>query len=549
LVHVLNKNGLWIEKYAFLHFAMHVLCTFRQIFKTTNKMRKRLFTTGLMSLLVTTAISLHAQPAPVPADSSATAIPKAEKSVTHHSSKIDGKIVNYTATAGTILLKNEKDESIALYGFTAYTKDGEADASKRPVTFVYNGGPGSSSVWLHMGAVGPRRVVVNDPDVTPPPPYKLEDNTSSILDVSDIVMIDPVGTGLSHAVGKAKNKDFWGVDQDIKSVSQFIKQYITDNDRWNSPKYLLGESYGTMRSAGVVDYLQESMGMSVNGVILVSVVLDLRTLTFQKGDDISFVLHLPTYAAVAWYHNKLANKPASLESFLKEVREFAGGAYSEALMKGDRIDAAEKEQVLNKLAAYTGLSKDYLAKANLRVSEPQFTQELLRADHQTVGRLDARYKGINQNLLSEFSDFDPQSSAISPAYTALFMNYYYGDLKVNKNNTYHISAYSAEGFDWDWKRNRGGGGGDPSTPNTGVDMADAMSKNPNLKILVLNGYYDLATPFYATEYTMDHLGLEKNIKANITMKYFEAGHMMYVSPASLASFKKEVASFILGTSK
>ncbi|MBS1915891.1 MAG: carboxypeptidase [Bacteroidetes bacterium] len=509
-------------------------------------MRKVLIFNCLMAMIV---VNLYAQAPPAaPAAPDTSISTKPEKSVTHHSSKIDGKIVNYTATAGTLLLKNEKDESVALYGYTAYTKDGETDATKRPVTFVYNGGPGSSSIWLHMGAVGPRRVVVNDPDNTPAAPYKLEDNANSILDVTDIVMIDPVGTGLSHAIGKAKNKDFWGVDQDIKSVSQFIKQYVTDNDRWNSPKYLLGESYGTMRSAGVVDYLQENIGMAINGVVLVSVVLDLRTLTFQKGDDISYILHVPTYAAVAWYHNKLTNKPANLEAFLKEVREFAGGEYADALMKGDRLDGAEKEQVLNKLSAYTGLSKDYLLKANLRVNEPQFTQELLRNEHQTVGRLDARYKGINQDLLSEYSDYDPQSSAISPAYTALFMNYYYGDLKVNKNNIYHVSAYGAEGFDWDWKRSRGGGG-DAVTPNTGVDMADAMSKNPNLKILVLNGYYDLATPFFGTEYTMDHLGLEKKIKSNISMKYFEAGHMMYVNPTSLAQFKKEVASFILDTSK
>jgi carboxypeptidase C (cathepsin A) len=505
-------------------------------------MRKKIRMAALV-VLSASAISVYAQPSPTP--NPTDTIPKADRSVTHHSAKIDGKLVTYTATAGTLLLKNEKDESVALYGFIAYTKDGEADISKRPVTFVYNGGPGSSSLWLHMGAVGPRRVVLNDPDVTPPPPYKLEDNTNSILDVTDIVMVDPVGTGLSHAVGKAKNKDFWGVDQDIKSVSQFIKQYVTDNDRWNSPKYLLGESYGTMRSAGVVDYLQETMGMEINGVILVSVVLDLRTLTFQHGDDISYVLHLPTYAAVAYYHNKLANKPSNLESFLKEVREFAGGQYSSALLKGDRIDPAEKEQVLTKLAAYTGLSKDYLLKANLRVNEPQFTQELLRNEHQTVGRLDSRYKGVNQDLLSEYSDYDPQSSSISPAYTALFMNYYYGDLKVNKNYNYHVSAYSMEGFDWDWKHSRSNFG-DAATPNTGVDLADAMSKNPNLKILVLNGYYDLATPFYGTEYTMEHLGLEKKIKDNISFRYFEAGHMMYIQPNALASFKKEVAAFIAG---
>jgi len=504
---------------------------------------RKLFHIACIIILSASTICVHAQPSPNLPDSAA--LTKPDKSVTHHTAKIDGKLFSYTATAGTILLKNEKDEAVALFGFTAYTKDGETDASKRPVTFVYNGGPGSSSIWLHMGAVGPRRVVLNDPDVTPPPPYKFEDNTYSILDVTDIVTLDPIGTGLSHAIGKAKNKDFWGIDQDIKSVSQFIKQYVTDNDRWNSPKYLLGESYGTMRSAGVVDYLQEGMGMEINGVILVSVVLDLRTLTFQKGDDISYVMYLPTYAAVAYYHNKLANKPSNLEAFLKEVRDFAGGQYSSALLKGDHIDPAEKEQVVTKLSAYTGLSKDYLIKANLRVNEPQFTQELLRNEHQTVGRLDSRYKGVNQNLLSEYSDYDPQSSSISPAYIASFMNYYYGELKVNKNYNYHVSAYSTEGFDWDWKHNKSGFG-DAVTPNTGTDLADAMSKNPNLKVLTLNGYYDLATPFYGTEYTMEHLGLEKKIKDNISYRYFEAGHMMYIQAASLAGFKKEVAAFITG---
>lgn len=504
-------------------------------------MRKMYYTALVLLLSVSTGSTYSQQTKKEETDS----IPKPFTSVTRHAAKIGDKMVNYTATAGTLLLKNEKGEPIEIYGFTAYTKDGETDLSKRPVTFVYNGGPGSSSLWLHMGAVGPRRVVLNDPDATPAPPYKLEDNNSSILDVTDIVMVDPIGTGLSYAVGKAKNKDFWGVDQDIKSVSGFIKQYVTDYDRWNSPKYLLGESYGTMRSAGVVDFLQERLGMEINGVILVSVVLDLRTLTFQAGDDISYILHLPTYAAVAYYHNKLPGKPANLEAFLKEVRAFAEGEYATALMKGNNLEPAEKDKVLDKLSAYTGLSKDYLTKANLRVTEPQFTQELLRNEHETVGRLDSRYKGINQNLLSEYSDYDPQSSAISPAYTALFMNYYYGDLKVDKKYDYHVSAYGAEGFNWDWKRARNGEGF-AVTPNTGVDMADAMSKNPNLKVVAFNGYYDLATPFFATEYTMDHLGLEKSVRDRISFKYFDAGHMMYIKPSELAKFKKYVADFITG---
>jgi len=507
-------------------------------------MRKTILILTICLLALSTVYAQTAAPA-VPDTSANT---KAERSVTKHSIKIDGKIVNYTATAGTLILKNEKDEPVATFGFIAYTKDGEADLQKRPVMFAYNGGPGSSSLWLHMGALGPRRVAVNDLAPTTPAPYKLEDNINSVLDVTDIVMIDPIGTGLSHAIGKAKNKDFWGVDQDIKSISGFVKSYITEFDRWNSPKYLLGESYGTMRSAGVVDFLQERLGIAVNGVVLVSVVLDLRQLTFAPGDDISYIMYLPTYAATSLFHNKIA-KPANFNSFIKEVTDFAKGEYTLALTKGDKLDAAEKDQIATKLSAYTGLSKDYILKANLRVSEPQYTQELLRNEHLTVGRLDSRFKGINQSLNSEFSDFDPQSSAISPAYTATFLNYLYNELKVNKTSNYHISAYDAEGFDWDWKHTHGQWGGGVYAPNTGVDLADAMSKNPNLKILVLNGYYDLATPFFGTEFTMDHLGLEKNIQSNITMKYYEAGHMMYVNPTSLSAFKKDIAGFIIDSSK
>lgn len=475
--------------------------------------------------------------------------PVAEVSTTHHSIKIDGKLINYTTTAGTLLLRNESDEPIALYGYTAYTKEGVTNPASRPVTFAYNGGPGSSSLWLHMGALGPKRVVVNDPSNTPAAPYRLVDNTSSILDATDIVMVDPVGTGLSHAVGKAENKDFWGVDQDIRTVSRFIYQYTTENNRWNSPKYLLGESYGTMRNAGVVDYLQERLGMSMNGVIMVSSVFDLRTLTFAQGDDISYILNLPTYAAVAWYHNKIENKPADLKKFLEDARKFTRNEYAPALMKGDQLEGTERSNILKRLSYFTGLSESYLDKANLRVMEPEFTEELLRKEGQTVGRLDARYKGINMDLLGQYSEYDPQSSSISPAYTATFMDYYYNQLKVNKKHTYHVSAYGTKGFKWDWKHRNNRGVGFPTTPNTGVDMADALSKNPNLKILILNGYFDLATPFYGVEYTIDHLGLTGAIKKNIIMKYFEAGHMMYVHEPSLVAFKKEVADFISLTSR
>ena len=504
---------------------------------------------GLFLLFNFFISGLYAQASP-PVVASDTTMPKADKFITKHNTKIDNKPISYTAIAGTLVLKNEKDEPIATVGYTAYIKDGETDMTKRPVTFVYNGGPGSSSMWLHLGVIGPRRIVVNDPDLNGPPPYKLEDNNYSILDVSDIVLIDPVGTGLSRAAGKAKNADFWGVDQDIRSVSQFIKQYTTDNERWNSPKYLLGESYGTFRSAGVADYLLQNMGIAVNGVVLVSSVLDIRTLSFLPGDDIAYIVNLPTYAATSWFHNKIPNKPADLQAFLKEVRTFTSTEYAAALIKGDLLPAAEREQVLNKLVAYTGLSKDYLDKANLRVLQPQYSKELLRNEHQAVGRLDARYKGVSQDLLGEFAAADPANDAISPAFISTFMNYYMGELKVSKDRTYNTSAYSLQGFNWDWKHAASNGlFGDAASPNTGVDLANAMSTNPHLKILVLNGLYDLATPFYGTEYTFNHLGLESKLKNNITMKYYEAGHMMYVNNTAAAAFKKDVAAFILGAIK
>jgi len=469
---------------------------------------------------------------------------KPDESVTKHTIKIDGKLINYTATAGTMILKNEKGESVALFGFIAYTKEGETDLAKRPVTFAYNGGPGSSSMWLHMGALGPRRVVINDANLTPAPPYVVQDNEYSLLDVTDLVMVDPVGTGLSRPIGKAIGKDFWGVDQDIKSVSQFITQYVTQYDRWNSPKYLLGESYGTPRTAGIVDYLQGNVSMQVNGVILVSSCLDYN---LDSHEDISNVVYLPTYAAIAFYYNKIPNRPADLETFLKEVRTYAGNEYAAALFKGDRLSESEKLQEMAKLAAYTGLNKDYLDKANLRVSPSQFRQELLREDRQMIGRYDARFKGIIPDLLAENAEDDPQSSQISPAFVSSFMNYFYGDLKVNKTHVYNVNAYHTEGFSWEWKHAKNDQ--ESEAMDTRVDLKEAMSKNPNLKILVFNGYYDLATPFFATEYTFDHLGLDKKIQNNITMKYFPAGHMMYVNPGSLKAFKENAAAFILSMSK
>lgn len=470
-------------------------------------------------------------------------IPEAEKSVTQHSVEIGGQQIDYDATAGTMILENGKGEAIAEWGYIAYTKRGVNDPSSRPVTFVFNGGPGSSSIWLHMGAVGPRRVVVNDPDFTKPAPYQVVDNEYSILDVTDIVMVDPVGTGISRAVGEAENKDFWGVQEDIRSVSNFINSYVSEYNRWNSPKYLLGESYGTFRSAGLAKYLQDNMGISLNGIVLVSNVLDLRTIAFGPDDDLPYISFLPTYAAIAWYHDKLDNKPEDLYAFLDEVRNFAGGAYASALMKGNDLPEAERNRIIQKMAEYTGLSTDYIDKADLRVTESEFNKELLNDEGYSIGRLDSRYKGFSYDLLRSTKQYDPQSAAISPAYNMAFMSYYHNELNFGQDRQYNFSAYSLPGFNWNWDRP---GSYFPFSPNTSPDLASAMIENPNLKVLVLNGIYDAATPFYGTEYTFSHIDIPEELESNISMEYYEAGHMMYTHIPSLKKFKEDVASFITG---
>jgi carboxypeptidase C (cathepsin A) len=472
-------------------------------------------------------------------------IPEGEISTTQQSVKIGGVVIPLTAKAGTMQLRDENNNPIALFGFTSYTKEG---AANRPIIFSYNGGPGSSSYWLHMGVMGPKRIVVNDPANTPAAPYKLINNDYSLLDMADLVMMDPVGTGLSVPIGKAKFEDFWGVDQDIRSISLFIRQYLIENGRMNSPKYLLGESYGTFRNAGVMNRLLNE-GIALNGVVMVSAVFDLRTLLFPPNDDLPYVVHFPTYAATAWYHNKIANKPASLETFLTEVRTFTEKEYVPALFKGDQLSLDDKNKMAGKLAAYTGLTADYWRKADLRVQAGEFFQELLVEEGNIVGRLDSRFKGINEDLLSQFADYDPQSSAISPAYTAGFTHYFYNDLKVNKKLTYTTSAGGREGFKWDWKHTGNMRWNTSAAINTGIDMATAMSKDPNVKVLILNGYYDIANVFYGVEHSIDHLGLTSEIKKNIIMKYYEAGHMMYTHQASLEKFRKDVSEFIGMTSK
>jgi carboxypeptidase C (cathepsin A) len=479
-----------------------------------------------------------------PAD---VAAPKEESSVTEHTIKIGGQIISYKATASTTLLKDAKGEPTASIYSTAYTRSDAKDMSARPIAFIYNGGPGSASIWLHMGAFGPRRVVTANAAQTPPPPYKLVDNIGCLLDKADLVFIDPVGTGFSHAVGKAEGKDFWGVDQDVKSLAEFISIYINRNNRWNSAKFLIGESYGTFRSAALGNYLQSQKGIYINGIVLISSVLDLATLEFSTGDDRSYMFYLPSYAAVASYYKTLKEPPSDLNAFLMEVRKFASTEYAEALMKGSQLTDAEKAEVAKKLSHYTGLSEDFLVKADLRVSLSQFNAELQRSRGLTIGRYDARYSGPTFDLLTEHSEYDPSYTAVSGAFTAAFNTYCREELKYNPERTYETLS-SEPGRNWDWKHNQGRGFGGGAA-NVEEDLAEALLTNPHLQVEVENGLFDQATPFFATEYTMDHLGVPAELRSHIHLNYYESGHMIYLHEEDLAKLRNNVASFIENASK
>ena len=474
-------------------------------------------------------------------------LPIAQTSVTQHRLSLGGKSLEYTATAGTLIVRDDDDKPIASIGYVAYTRRDGKSGAVRPITFAFNGGPGSSSLWLHMGVLGPQRVVVSDPTPTPAAPYRRVDNEFSLLDVSDVVMIDPVGTGLSHAVCDHKDEEFWAVDPDIDSVSRFIAQYVSDNNRWTSPKYLLGESYGTTRAAAIVNYLRARRSLTFNGLVLVSVATDIEGIAAElPGNDRPYALYLPGYAAVAWYHHMVPSQPTSLEPFLAEVRQYAMGPYTAALLKGDALSHEERDAVAQKMHDYIGLPVEYLKLARLRVSEVQFAHELLKARGLTVGRLDGRFTGPTSDPRAKETDYDPQSSAISAAFAAAFLDYYHGELRFGQGETYHTSNFDI-GTKWKWTHRTERG--EQPIVNSGVDLADALIKDPNLRVLVLNGYYDLATPFAATEYVMMHLGVPPEVGAHVQLKYYEAGHMMYVHPPSLAKMKRDLDTFIGSTAR
>jgi len=466
-------------------------------------------------------------------------IPPEKTAVSHGGVDVGGRTVHYTATAGNVLIRDDKDSKPnASVFYVAYTADGEKSGT-RPVTFFYNGGPGSSSVWLHMGSLSPVRVESASAAATAPPPYRLVPNSQSLIDKSDLVFIDAVGTGFSEPVGKGKGKDFWGVDQDLHAFAKAITRYVTINQRWNSPKFLFGESYGTTRSAGLVNMLQ-SQGMAFNGVVLLSSILNYGD--NAPGIDQNYIGSLPTFAAIAWYHDKVPNKPASLDAYLNEARAFATGEYASALAKGQGLTPAEEDAVATKLSRFTGLSPQYLKESNLRVNQGRFRKELLRDERRTVGRYDARYEGIDLDAAGENPEYDASDTAIAGAFTAAFNNYVASTLKYPSEVPYKTTGFDII-RDWDWKHEQPGARFPQRQPYVASDLARAMRENPKLRVLSANGYFDLATPFFATEFDLNHMELDPSLRSNLEFAYYPSGHMVYLNTEALAKLKTDVAAF------
>jgi carboxypeptidase C (cathepsin A) len=513
-------------------------------------MSKRLFASLFIACVFATPVfaAEHDKPDAKPsADAKAAPAPQEKSVATQHSVTINGHSIAYTATAGTLIIRNEKGEPDASVFYVAYTVGGSKGSANRPVTFLYNGGPGSSSIWLHMGSFAPVRIETASPDATPPPPYRLVPNADSLLDKTDLVFVDAIGTGYSHGIPDEKDKKdkdadpdkrFWGTDQDIDAFGRFVQRYITKYDRWNSPKFLFGESYGTPRSAGLVKWLADN-GIACNGVVLLSSILNYAE--HLPGLDINYVNYLPSYAAIAWYHDKLPNKPATLEPFLTQVRDFARGDYQVALSKGAALADAERDAVAEKLHMYTGLGVQYLKDANLRVNPSRFRKELLRGEHLTMGRYDARFEGVDSDAAGENPETDPSDTAISGAFTAAFNDYLVRELHYSSDVPYKVSAGAIRV--WDWKHKVPGSMRPVPLPIMVDDLGYAMRENPHLKVLSANGWFDLATPFFATEYDLAHLGLDAKLRNNVSFTYYPSGHMVYLNVDALKQFKSDLAKF------
>ncbi|MEH3122728.1 MAG: peptidase S10 [Sphingomonas phyllosphaerae] len=454
---------------------------------------------------------------------------------------VAGKRLGYTATAGTLTIRDIEGKPTASMFYTAYTLDGTKPGTKRPITYFYNGGPGSPTFWLHMGSFAPVRLQTGSPEFIRPAPYDFGPNPYTLLDKTDMVFLDAIGAGYSRPLGDAKPSDFYGTDEDADAFAKAILRYSTKFGRWNSPKFIFGESYGTLRS-GALAYQLQDRGMALNGVVLLSSIMNYGYR--QPGLDQVYLNYLPSYAATAWYHNRLPNRPADVATVVQQARDFAVGPYMSALAKGQNISAAERDTVARRMSELTGLSPDFLIRSNLRVDLPRFQKELLRGSRQTVGRFDSRYVGVDSDAAGERPESDVSSDAISGAFIATFNDYATHTLGYKTDMPYRLSARDAKGWTWNWKHDSPlRGGGQQNNPNTAVDLAAAMRGNPYLQVLSMNGWYDMATPFFGTENDLGHMMLEPAQQRNLSFTYYPAGHMTYLNPDALVAMKRDLSAW------
>ncbi|MGN6056982.1 MAG: S10 family peptidase [Sphingomicrobium sp.] len=485
--------------------------------------------------------ALHSEAMIEAAKSGYADAPVDERTVqTRHSASVSGRTVPYTATAGSLTIRDNAGKPKASIFYTAYTADG-ASSARRPIMFFYNGGPGSASLWLRMGSFGPMRLQTGNPEAIRPAPFNFGPNPDTLLGTTDMVFIDAPGTGYSRTLGDAKGSDFYGVDEDADAFARAIIRYVTKFNRWDSPKFLFGESYGTTRSGALAYQLQER-GLALNGVVLLSSIMNYGRR--QPGLDRDYINYLPSYATTAWYHHKMANPPATVAQAASEARAFAEGPYAAALEKGQTISPQERDAVAQQMSALTGLSPEFIERANLRVDLSRFRKELLRNERETVGRYDSRYTGVDTDAAGESPDYDASDTAISGAFIGTLNTYLARDLNYQTDMAYRASASEEEGFKWNWSHKAPGVRFTLNAPNTAVDLAEAMRTNPYLKVLSLNGWYDMATPFFGTEYDLNHMMLEPAQQRNLEFRYYPSGHMVYLNPDALHAMRLDVERFI-----
>ncbi|MGH9437527.1 MAG: S10 family peptidase [Terriglobia bacterium] len=460
--------------------------------------------------------------------------------VTHHQITVHGRALKYTATAGLMPIRDDEGKLQAHMFYVAYTLDTSDSTATRPLTFCFNGGPGSSSVWLQLGAIGPRKVVLEPDGHMPAPPFHLEDNQDTWLDQTDLVFVDPVGTGFSRAVKPEYTKNFWSVQGDISSVAQFIHLYLTRSERWGSPLFLAGESYGTTRAAGLSGYLMDH-GIALNGIVLVSTVLNFQTLSPGAGNELPYPLFLPTYAATAWYHKRLSPdlEAEPLDKLMKEVTDWVSTTYAPALAEGDQLSGANRQAVIDQMSHYTGLPKAYIDHANLRVTGSEFRKELLLDQNRVTGRYDTRILGIDVPGVSAHAQVDPSYSAVNPPFTEAFNNYIRSELNYKTDVPYRILSFDVN-RKWTWNSPRGGFG----YPNVAPSLRSALTQNPYLRVMVAEGYYDLATPFYEVEFSLNHLQLDSEFQSHVIQHHYESGHMIYIDTPSRDKLRQDVRAFM-----